>query len=756
MILKNLLRRKGRTALTLLGIGLGIAAIVALGAMAAGMEEGYTTMASGSDADVVVTKADTYDITLSSLDEHLGAELLAMPEVTAVAGMLMGNVQVGGGAEARYFFVFGYKIDEFVMDHFRIIEGMSLAEAQVKRGSRRGGKPVIIGKMAADSMDKEVGDSIRFGANAYRVVGIYETGDSFEEGGAVLPLDEAQALLKKPRLVGSFQLKLKHPDMYERLEERLARRYPDLSISRSSEFGDQQQMVQMLKGYAWAISAIAIIIGGVGMTNTIFMSVFERTREIGVLRAVGWRRRRIMGMIMGEAVLLSVIGALLGTALGLLLVHQMGKQPTFGILKGEFTIELFVQSLGVAVGLGAFGGLYPSWRAARLTPLEAMRYDGGSGGSGGPLARLLTYTPMALRNVLRQGTRTALTMLGIVISISAIVSINSIVAGFISGMDDMGISNGADLLAREANASDMGYSAIDERIGKRLAALPEVSHVSGMVMGVVGMEKVPFFIVMGYQPNEFAIRKFEVVEGEPLRSSRQMLLGRNIADTLDARVGQTLRVGERAFRVVGLFETGTSWEDSGAVISLRDAQQLVGKPRQVTMYGIALEHPERAEEVKEQLEQHFDEIEVSISSEFWENLPDMQTSRASIVVIGVLVAVVGGIGMMNTVLMSVLERTREIGVLRAFGWRRRRVLWLIISESLILSSLSGVLGIFGGMLLAMALQQNEALGQFITPIYDLSQFAQAIAIALVMGMVGGIYPAWRATRMSPIEALRYE
>ena len=104
------------------------------------------------------------------------------------------------------------------------------------------------------------------------------------------------------------------------------------------------------------------------------------------------------------------------------------------------------------------------------------------------------------------------------------------------------------------------------------------------------------------------------------------------------------------------------------------------------------------------------------------------------------VAAIGAVGMLNTMLMSVLERTREIGVLCSLGWRRRQVLGMILNESLVLG-LVGLTGVWGGAL---------------EPAYTTQMFVQAIVVAVVAGIVGGIYPAWRATRMRPVEALRYE
>jgi len=107
-------------------------------------------------------------------------------------------------------------------------------------------------------------------------------------------------------------------------------------------------------------------------------------------------------------------------------------------------------------------------------------------------------------------------------------------------------------------------------------------------------------------------------------------------------------------------------------------------------------------------------------------------------------------------LMSVYERTREIGTLRALGWRRRRVVGMIAREALVLSFLSGLVGIVCGVGLGALIGLEQSMGSYLKPTYTPALFVQAMLVALVLGSVGAIYPAWRAANLSPIEALRYE
>ncbi len=206
IILKNLLRRKTRTLLTVLGISIGAAAIIGLGTMAEGFQAGYSNMMTGSKADLVLSQPDSYDISMSAVDEEIGTEIEALPEVSKISGMTEGIVTT---EDSPYFFVFGYPTDSFILSKFAIIDGVGLSAPQAKSSK---GKPVILGSQAAEAMHKKVGDTLRLTQNVYRIVGIFQTGDAFEDSGAVLNLEECQALLGKARQVSLFYIQLKSPD----------------------------------------------------------------------------------------------------------------------------------------------------------------------------------------------------------------------------------------------------------------------------------------------------------------------------------------------------------------------------------------------------------------------------------------------------------------------------------------------------------------------------------------------------------------
>jgi ABC-type lipoprotein release transport system permease subunit len=755
MILKNLFRRKGRTILTVLGISIGVAAIVALGAAAQGMRAGLTSMTRGSEADLMLTQKGALSVLMSSIDAAVGDELRAWPEVADVDGVLTGNAVLDGSS---YLFLFGHDPQGFSMAHYRVVEGQGLAEARQVRG-----KPILLGRRAAQSMKVGVGDALSLGGSVFRVVGIYETGDGFEDAAAVVPLEEAQALSLQPRRVSLLYIKLRALSAgggtadADRLRARVERRFPDLSLSTTSGYADQEQMLALLEGMAMGVAGLAVVIGGIGMTNTLFMSVFERTHEIGILRSLGWKRRQVLRLLLGESLVLALFGGALGIGLGIVATYAVSHSSSWlGIYGSHFSPGLFVRALITTAVLGVVGGAYPAWWASRLLPLEALRYEGGSEARA-PHILPGGLTPLRLvgSSLWRRRTRTALTLLGVGVSIAAIVALGGLTEGMTQIMTRMWRASQTDLFAIQRGV-DADFSAIDERVGARIAARPDVQAVSGLIWTAINTPQTPMLMIFGYHPQSYAVHRFRIVEGQPLTTRHQAIVGRQAAEQMGVEPGDTVRLLQSSFRVVGIYETGLSYEESGLVIDLREAQALTGKPRQVMYYEIKLRDPRQAEEVRDALNAAYPEVDFTLVADAVESMSDFAVMEQMVGQISFLAVLVGGVGMLNTMLMSVLERTREIGVLRALGWGRRQVLAMILRESLVLGAAGGLSGIGIGIGMSRLLGLAPGIYGSMEPAFTPQLFVQAVVVALVTGVLGGLYPAWRATRMRPVEALRYE
>jgi putative ABC transport system permease protein len=133
---------------------------------------------------------------------------------------------------------------------------------------------------------------------------------------------------------------------------------------------------RLIIDFGWIISLLALIVGGIGVTNTMAMSVFERVREIGILRAVGWPTRRVALLVVAETVAICLVALALGLALGLLAAELFSRRSDASqLIAPSFTAGVFAWGLAFALGVGLVGAVYPTWRAVRLAPIDALRRE---------------------------------------------------------------------------------------------------------------------------------------------------------------------------------------------------------------------------------------------------------------------------------------------------------------------------------------------------------------------------------------------
>jgi ABC-type antimicrobial peptide transport system permease subunit len=742
MIVKNLWRRATRSILTILGIAVGVAAVVALGAMAAGISKNYGNVL-GLSNDLLVTQSNSYDVLFSSLDETLADRIAAVPDVTAVEPGVFTWIAV---EDSPYFLVYGYDPGTVAMDHYRIVEGKPVT----------GGSQIAIGRRAADALSMGVDDTLRIFGTPYRIVGIYETGQGMEESGGVVTLDDAQTIAQKQRQVSLFQVGIRRDADIDLIKERIANIDDELLVTEASGYDASEDWTSMLQGFAWGVSAIAILIGGLGMMSAMIMSVLERTREIGTLRAVGWRRSQVMRMIMGEAILLSLAGGVLGVLLGVGLAWAAGRIPSVGaFLEGSFSPGIIAQGMVTALVLGLVGGAYPAWTAANLQPVEALRYEGG--GAGETKGILTRIGSQSFRNLWRRRTRTLISAAGIGIGVATLVMLGGLIEGMIDQLNGLaGSGDAGDITVMQRDVADMSLSSVDERVLRQIQGMPEVESVSPFVLGFISTKDLPMFILAGLDPNSPAIEHYKIIDGRYVQRPNEIVLGSVAADVYKLGVGETITLYDNRYKIVGISETGNRFEDGGGMLALKEAQRILGRPRSVTFAFVDVKNPDQAEAVISAVNRRFPEARASLSSEFAENTNDIQSTYAMTNAIRILALLVGGIVVANTMIMSIYERTREIGTLRALGWNRRRILSQIVQESLLLCLLAGLFGSVMGVLLLSGLALLPVANQFLTPEWSMQNFVVAIGVALLLGLAGGLYPAWRASKLQPVEALRYE
>jgi putative ABC transport system permease protein len=351
LIWKNLLRRPARTIFTAAGVGLGVGLIVALLAITNGVHRTAADLMHVGRADFGLYQSDVTDFTRSLLPESMAAKVAADPGVAAVAKVKL--LVVGG------LLVFGLDPSEFAYRRLVVVEGV--------RGT----------VMAGDHSGKHVGQTITLQKRSFTVSGVYHSGDRFEDLGIVLPLGTVESLAKRPGEVTSIGVNVKLGRNVKAVAARLQARFPGIAaITEPGQAIKVDTSSRLIISTGWIVSILALIVGGIGVTNTMAMSVFERTREIGILRAVGWPVLRIGAMIVSEAVGICLIALGVGCALGVLAAQVfVSRSALSGLISPSYTATTFAWGLAFALGVGLVGALYPTWRAVSLAPIEALRRE---------------------------------------------------------------------------------------------------------------------------------------------------------------------------------------------------------------------------------------------------------------------------------------------------------------------------------------------------------------------------------------------
>jgi putative ABC transport system permease protein len=364
MVWRNLLRRPARTVLTAAGVALGVGLIVALLSLATGVQRTAEQLIHVGRADFGLFQSDVSDFSRSLLPESLAAKVAAVPGVAQAARLKLWPSETD---EQDSFFVFGLDPDEFVWRRLVVVSG---------RDPQRG--ELLLGDRATSRLDLGVGDSLELKRRAtYRVSGTYHSGDVFEDSGAVLPLRVVQRLARRPREITTVAVTV-DPGLGARtVAHRLEQRFPGtVAVYEPSQAIKVDTSSRLIVDTGWIISLLALIVGGIGVTNTMAMAVVERVREIGILRAVGWRAWRIGTLIIGEAVGISLLALGVGLGLGVLAADLFSDHTsTSGLVRPDFTAGVFAWGLAFALGVALIGAAYPTWRALRLAPVEALRRE---------------------------------------------------------------------------------------------------------------------------------------------------------------------------------------------------------------------------------------------------------------------------------------------------------------------------------------------------------------------------------------------
>jgi putative ABC transport system permease protein len=387
---RNLQRRKTRTVIALLGIAVGVSIVVSIVSSAGGLRRQFYRMAEVFRGDLIATNKVAFMPIQSRVSAQEAADLAKheLVEGTSLLRIWRQPVKNSEGVN-QPILILGLRPDDIVTKRYPVINGRPL-----KNGDK---ETVIIGELLARDLKKKVNDKIEIFGRSMAICGLYRSpvaSVSFLSGGIVMPLSRMCNLLS-PTAPVSGNMAIIHVKGFlasdstpsakalQELDQRVKKGaevlpeiYTRLKVQPIAEYLDSfKGQLEIIDQFAWAISILAVIAGGIGIMNTMIMSVFERTREIGLLKALGWPASMIMSVIIIEGALLSIMGGLVGIPLGLIEVKFATYLIKLGWIEVSWDWTLFGQALALATFVGVLGSIYPAARAAAFAPTDALRYE---------------------------------------------------------------------------------------------------------------------------------------------------------------------------------------------------------------------------------------------------------------------------------------------------------------------------------------------------------------------------------------------
>ena len=365
IVVRGLLRRPVRTGLTLVGISIGIAAVVALVGISRGFEKSWATGMKARGTDVVVSNMGSA-LAPKPFSASVRDRIARLPQVAAACSIFVDLTSI---EDSSMVVVSAREWGGFSWQNLKLISGRMPKDAM---------EPVVVlGQTAAETLKKKIGDPIQLETKELSVVGIVDGGALVENGSVILSLPLFQEISGNEGKINVIDIRAApamSEDDVKRLCEQINSLVPEARAMVAGEHLGNSQAYRFIRAMSWGTSLLAVIVGVLGVMNTMLMTVFERTQEICILLAIGWKRSRIMSMVLCESALLGLLGGVVGVLIGTLGVKVIETLPAIhDLLEPDLSARLMVNSVAIAVLVGVISGLYPAWRSSRLTPSLALQ-----------------------------------------------------------------------------------------------------------------------------------------------------------------------------------------------------------------------------------------------------------------------------------------------------------------------------------------------------------------------------------------------
>ncbi len=380
LVAKFVIHRRLRSFLTTLGIAIGVALIFSLVSINRGLMSAVAEQLEQIGGDII-TVVPKFSGPLSSQpfsNEELDA-LRRLPFVRDVAGIYSTVLPVELSGRTEYLAIYGYSPEDITrvmneIQSFRVERGREFREGENHK--------LVIGYLLADRYNLGPGSRLRIAGRDFRVVGVLEKiGNSEDDMSINANVEDLWELTGEDGTYNYIMLTVSEPnDDRIKRELKKVRGQEDFDVFTPESFMERAgQVLGIVNAIFLAVASISILVGGIGVANTMYMAVFERTHEIGVMKAVGASERDVLTIFLLESGLLSLIGGLFGMALGWGLAWGVGHAAaTFGgteYLHPVLSADIFLLTAALSFVVGLLSGFFPARYAAKLEPVEALRYE---------------------------------------------------------------------------------------------------------------------------------------------------------------------------------------------------------------------------------------------------------------------------------------------------------------------------------------------------------------------------------------------
>ena len=822
---RNVLRNRRRSVITVSSIAIGLAAMIFLWGFTDDMNRQMvenTTRYFAGDVQIHL-KGYHDDPTLDLAMQDAAGVLRTVrehPRVAAATLRLEGKVLASRGEKSRGVMIAGVVPPEegrLTVLSKAIVEGEPLAE---------GAPGVLIGEKLAEALAVRVGQDLVFVGQAYDgsvasaripVRGVFRSNiDELDAFLAVAPLETVRDFYAAPGGATAIVLRLRDRAELDVVQAGLA-----ADVGERFEVLGWPRLLPLVavslrfhEVVAYVVLLVFFVVVGAAVANPVLMAVLERTREFGIMLALGMSRARLLGLVFLESILLGLAGVVAGNAVGLAVTLYFGRA---GIDLGAFEAGLRVmpglsnivypmartdRSLmlsALVFTIACLMAIYPAAKAGGLEPVEAIRGLQGAAKAAARGAamsvRLPVFVLIAARNLLRNTRRTALMVAAAAFGILGYVFLLGFFDGFYEGMIDNSTRyiTGHIQVERPGFRRDLAPELAIENAETLLTELQRVPGVAAVAPRVQAQglastaAKSEGITLVGIDPAaERGVTFIDrtLVEGTALMpgAEREVMIGRKLAEKLRLKLGEKVVVmaqaangelGTAAYRVSGIFATeSTSFDGAFVFVTLRAAQSLLALDSSVSTINLRLDDRAQTARVAEALGARFGQRGLAAAP--WEELlPQLDEMVRGFrvftnILLGLLLLVVTT-AIMNTVFMAVTERTREFGVMMALGTSPAAVLRMVVYETVVLLLLASLVGYSTGIALVLYFGRAgiDLSGFFrgysaipgLTGIVHPELFTASVVppgvALLIAGVLVSLFPASRAARLEPVSAIRH-